>query len=145
MPKLSAAKTKKTTYSGYRYFLPHSRINRAQRKYCHCIMKARPEKGTPGVYNYCKAVVAKAIDATPLNKRQQMKLDISKTNCVSNYSYDDYTHTEIRAFMKEKGLPTFGINAAGKRINYSRDRMVQELTQNYIKKHIKSAKKQAEK
>ena len=140
MPGLSATKTKKAKNSGYKYFLPHSRINRAQRKYCHCIMKARPEKGTPTVYNYCKAVVAKATAATPQDKRKQMILDVNKTNCVSNYSYDDYTLTEIRAFMKEKGLPTSEINAAGKRVNYSRDRLVQILIQNYIKKHIGKAK-----
>ena len=34
-------KTKTKKRKGPQYFLPHSRLNKGQRKYCHCIMKSR--------------------------------------------------------------------------------------------------------
>ena len=124
----------------YKYFIPQARLNRGQRRYCHCLMKARTQKNNP--YKFCTNIanrdknLAKVIE--PRNYGKQLLFDIKQTNCVMNYAYDDYTIEEIKAFMAEKGLPTYQILSNGKRKQYPKDRLVQILIQNYIKTHVKS-------
>ena len=113
------SKTKKSIY-----FIPQSRLNRGQRKYCHCLMKFRLDN-TKG-----KKKTLKLKNTTPVSKSQyyqcknianfyknkfkpkkkgktynQYDFNPFKTNCVNNYNYDNYTIDEIRVFCLEKKIP----------------------------------------
>lgn len=142
----------------HKYFLPHARLNKGQRRYCHCIMKARISK--PGQhYGFCRGIAkidfakAKHYLQHDKAKARQHYFKINKTNCVMNYDYNDYSLREVQSFASEKGIPLFEIdnkctglqgkcNTTGgttdKKKYYSKDRLVQLLTTNYIKTHTKS-------
>ena len=120
--------------SSFKYFLPHARLNRGQRKYCHCIMKARLTKKNP--YGFCKTVsrniMAQAARELPASKRSQFYVNPARTNCVMSYSYNDYSIAEIRAFCAEKGIKVYDIHSNGQRKYYPKDRLVQLLVSHYL-------------
>lgn len=122
--------------NGFKYFLPHARLNRGQRKYCHCIMKARLTKKNP--YGFCKTVarniMARAARELPASKRSQLYVNPAHTNCVMSYSYNDYTIAEIRAFCTEKGISIYESHQNGQRKYYPKDRLVQLLVTHYLKR-----------
>ena len=122
----------------HKYFLPHARLNRGQRRFCHCIMKARTSN--PGKhYGFCQGLAkidwAKAKTMRNKTKARQNFFKINKTNCVMNYDYNDYSLEDVRAFAAEKGIPLFEYDAKGMPVYYPKDRLVQLLVTNYIKKH----------
>ena len=120
---------------GHLFFLPHARLNRGQRRYCHCLMKARTQR-RGNHYSFCKGVAKadqnKSKKITPASRARQYQFDIAKTNCVMSYDYNDYTVAEVRAFCKEKGLP---IRDPKTKTYYPRARLVQLLTTHYLQKH----------
>lgn len=120
----------------HKYFLPHARLNRGQRRYCHCLMKSRKGMGQP--YSFCNSIARKDWAKGKRNKSQakQYYFDIMKTNCVMNYDYDDYSLEEIQAFAQEKNIPLFSTTTpGGVKKYYSKNKLVQLLVQNYLKKH----------
>lgn len=123
----------------HKYFIPHARLNKGQRRYCHCIMKARVSKPKGEHYGFCQGIAradwAKAKTMRNKISARQHYFDISKTNCVMNYDYNDYSLREVQAFALEKGLPLFEFDSVGNKKFYKKDRLVQLLTTNYIKKH----------
>ena len=136
MPILSNAK-QPSNESSAKYFLPHARINRAQRKYCHCLMKTRGTVKNP--YGYCRNIVMGQMHRgkkLPATKRAQLWINPEKTNCVMNYSYNDYSLGEVRALCLEKGLPIAEPSSNPVKY-YPKDRLVQLLTTNYINRHRK--------
>lgn len=129
----------------HKYFIPHARLNRGQRRYCHCIMKARISKPKGEHYGFCNGIAradwAKAKTMKSKISARQYYFDIARTNCVMNYDYNDYSLSEVRAFATEKGIATYELDDSGNKSYYPKDRLVQLLTTNYIKKHIKTSKK----
>ena len=117
-----------------KYFLPHARINRAQRKYCHCLMKTRGAGTVKNPYGYCRNIVMGQMHRgkhLPATKRAQLWINPEKTNCVMNYAYNDYSLGEVRALCLEKGLPISEPGSSPVKY-YPKDRLVQLLTTNYI-------------
>lgn len=129
----------------HKYFIPHARLNRGQRRYCHCIMKARVSKPKGEHYGFCQGIArvdwAKAKTMRNKLSARQYYFDITRTNCVMNYDYNDYSLREVQAFADEKGIPLYELDDTGKKKYYSKDRLVQLLTTNYIKKHTVPSKK----
>jgi hypothetical protein len=128
----------------HKYFLPHARLNRGQRRFCHCIMKARTSN--PGKhYGVCQGLAkrdwAKAKTMRNKTKARQNFFKLNKTNCVMNYDYNDYSLEDVRAFAAEKGIPLFEYDAKGMPVYYHKDRLVQLLVTNYVKKHTTSKDK----
>jgi len=127
----------------HKYFIPHARLNRGQRRYCHCIMKARVSKPKGNHYGFCQGIAradwAKAKTMKNKISARQYYFDISRTNCVMNYDYNDYSLIEVRQFATEKGLPIYELDNSGNKKYYPKDRLVQLLTTNYIKKHTTSS------
>lgn len=123
----------------HKYFIPHARLNLGQRRYCHCIMKARVSKPKGEHYGFCHGIAradwAKAKTMRNKLSARQYYFDISRTNCVMNYDYNDYSLREVQAFAAEKGLPLYELDSTGNKKYYPKDRLVQLLTTNYIKKH----------
>lgn len=104
-------KTKKVNF-----FLSNSRLTRKQRKYCHCLMKARTAKESP--YKKCNYFV---------------KIDKTKTNCFLNYDFENYSLEEIRLLCKEKKIKTFYMKNK-KKVNYKKKGLINRLLENYFKK-----------
>lgn len=153
-PKLSS-KDKTTKYKR-KYFLPHARLNRGQRKYCHCLMKARPT--AKNAYAVCQSMRARVGRQAKTKKaRRQLTFNPYSTNCVMSYDFNDYTLKEVQALAKEKGITTTYITKPtiknnkkyrnkrntmkdnktntkikNKRKEYSKDKLVEKLTQYYI-------------
>lgn len=129
----------------HKYFIPHARLNRGQRRYCHCIMKARVSKPKGDHYGFCQGIAradwAKAKTMRNKLSARQYYFDISRTNCVMNYDYNDYSLREVQAFADEKGLPLYELDSTGDKKYYPKDRLVQLLTTNYIKKHTTTLSK----
>ena len=132
---VSPPKSNKT----HKYFLPHARLNRGQRRFCHCIMKARITKPEGGHYGFCQGVAkndwAKAKLMRNKTKARQYYFTINKTNCIMNYDYNDYSLQEVQSFAAEKRLPLFELDESGNKKYYPKDRLVQLLVTNYVKKH----------
>jgi hypothetical protein len=122
----------------HKYFLPHARLNRGQRRYCHCLMKSRKGMGQP--YSFCNSIARKDWAKGKRNKSQakQYYFDIMKTNCVMNYDYNDYSLEEVQAFATEKNIPLFTTTTTStgtKKKYHTKDKLVQLLVQNYLNKH----------
>lgn len=143
--KKTINKYNNTTTKTHKYFIPHARLNRGQRRYCHCIMKARVSKPKGNHYGFCQGVArvdwAKAKTMKNKLSARQYYFNINRTNCVMNYDYNDYSLREVQAFATEKGLPIYELNSTGNKEYYPKDRLVQILTTNYIKKHTVPSKK----
>jgi hypothetical protein len=102
-------------------------------------MKARVSKPKGTHYGFCQGIAkidwAKAKTMRNKTKARQYYFAINKTNCIMNYDYNDYSLSEVQAFVAEKGLPLFEVDASGNKKYYPKDRLVQLLVTNYIKKH----------
>ena len=134
---------KEDNTSNTNYFITQSRLNRGQRKYCHCIMKLRSNKKTKkqsnnkSHYPICKKLT---IDfAQQFKKDMKLKeneynpylFDVNKTNCVMNYDYSKYPLKDIQSFCQEKGIP-ISFTSKGKEKKYSKDKLVEKLVKNYL-------------
>lgn len=120
-----------------RYFLPQARLNKGQRKYCHCLMKSRPTK-KKAAYFVCKQMSSKTQKNLPPGANpNQYKLNPRRTNCVLNYQYSDYSLAEVQAFCLEKGIPvSYTVSTgpdAGTQRTYRQDKLVEFLIRNYVK------------
>ena len=118
------------------FFLPQARLNKGQRKYCHCLMKSRPTHNKRA-YFICKSMSAKTQKNLPPNANPaQYKFNPRRTNCVVNYQYSDYSLAEVQAFCREKGIPvTYTIPNTNTKRPYRKDKLVEFLIRNYTKKH----------
>ena len=124
------------------YFITQSRLNRGQRKYCHCIMKLRSSKTKKkkGINPYPQCRKLAYGSAEQFKKEQNLKkgdynplqFDITKTNCVMNYDYTNYSLKDIQAFCLEKGLP-ISYKSKGKTLYYKKGKLVEKLIKNYLK------------
>lgn len=150
-------KTKKNTEEkpSYqrRYFLPHARLNRGQRKYCHCLMKARLSTKNP--YAACQVMRQRVAQSAKTTKdKRQLTFKPSATNCIMSYDYSDYTLEEVQKLAKEKGIPvTYNTAVTNKKSTttqkakykpYSKDKLVEKITQKYIssRKDVKKKREQ---
>lgn len=120
------------------YFLPQARLNKGQRKYCHCLMKARPTF-QKRAYFICKGMSRRTQKNLPHGANPaQYRFNTQRTNCVVNYQYSDYSLAEVQAFCREKGIPvTYTIPGTNTERAYRKDKLVEFLIRNYIKKHSK--------
>ena len=128
------------------YFITQSRLNRGQRKYCHCIMKLRSSKTRKaGVNPY--PVCRKIGNDFAIQFKKEMKLkkgdynpmdfDVSKTNCVMNYDYSKYDLKDIQAFCQEKGIPiTYTTKSSNNKTvkYYAKGKLVEKLIKHYLNK-----------
>lgn len=110
-------------------FLATSRLNRGQRKYCHCLMQVRTLKKIKP-YAICKNMSYVIMQA---NRGQPaFRFKPSDTNCIMNYDYSQYTLQDVRAIARESGIPTHNPKT-GKPNN--KTTLVQLLTNRYISNH----------
>jgi hypothetical protein len=125
-------------------FIGTSRLNRGQRKYCHCLMQVRtanserinqsgnPAKSTQKLnpYAICRNMSYKIM----LKNRGQpaYKFKPEKTNCIMNYDYTQYSLADIQALAKERNIPVYN-NKTGRQI--AKSTLIQLLTSRYIKNH----------
>jgi len=118
------SKTKKR--KGPQYFLPHSRLNKGQRKYCHCIMKSRMDylnkhfenKSKKNKTNYKK--INKVIQSNKTNKtnkvnktkKRKIKLLNGMDMSRSHYFKCERIakNNEIKFKPKKKKYNQFGFN-----------------------------------
>ena len=114
-------KTKKR--KGLQYFLPHSRLNKGQRKYCHCIMKSRMDylnkhfknKSKKNKTNYKK--INKVVQKNKINKTNKTKKRNVKLLNGMDLSRSHYfkceriaKNNEIKFKPKKKKYNQFGFN-----------------------------------
>ena len=110
-------------------FLATSRLNRGQRKYCHCLMQVRTQtKLKP--YGICRNMAFRVMQAN--RKQPAFQFMPKKTNCIMNYDYSQYTLADIQALALESGIPTYNPKTGKKN---QKNTLVQLLTNRYIKKH----------
>ncbi len=119
-------------------FLSTSRLNRGQRKYCHCLMQVRTQKKILP-YGICKKMSYRKMIANLNNSG--FKFKPQNTNCIMNYDYSKYSFTDVKNLAKERGIPIY--NTKTGRLN-NKNTIVQLLTKKYIEKHrnIKNLAKQ---
>ena len=110
-------------------FLSTSRLNRGQRKYCHCLMQVRTQKKLKP-YAICKNMSYKIMQANP--GQQAFRFKPSGTNCIMNYDYSQYTLLDIQTLARESGIPTHNPKT-GKMNN--KHTLIQLLTNRYINNH----------
>lgn len=143
--KISSSSSKPEKYVR-RYFLPHARLNRGQRKYCHCLMKAR--LNAHNAYAACQSMRSRiARYAKTKKERRQLTFNPALTNCIMSYDFDDYSLEEVQALAREKNIDThYYTNAKGntkgstksktkkqkQKKPYSKNKLVEKLTQYYI-------------
>lgn len=108
---------KKTKKKSINFFLSNSRLTRYQRKYCHCLMKARHEKNH---YGKCINLFHKKIDRT-------------KTNCFMNYDLEKYSLTEIKLLCKEKKVKMYYMKN-NKKKNYTKKGLINKLLEKKFSK-----------
>jgi len=121
---------KKTQKIRQSMFLPTSRLNRGQRKYCHCLMAIRSKNIIP--YGFCSSQAYRTLKQNPNSK--SLKFNPRKTNCVMNYDYNQYSLTDVQNLAKERGIPL--VNPKTGKPN-NKTSLVQLLTTRYITKHRK--------
>ena len=122
-----------------KFFLPQSRLNKGQRKYCHCIMKSRVT-AKKSMYPIC---YRNARRVPPGENPAQYRINPFKTNCVMNYQYSDYSLAEVQAYCKEKKIPTtYKDKQTGETKYYKKDKLVEWLIKNYMQKHQTKKAKQ---
>ena len=148
----TVSKTGKQLYKkNHKYFIPHARLKIGQRKYCHCIMKNRLSKKKhkkhkkhkkQNPYIMCKMMKLNDRKTNPNDIQYDYKL--SKTNCVMNYDYDDYSLEEVRAFCLEKKIAISYnkiIERTTKTIYYDKNKLVEKLIQSYLNKRKQKTNK----
>ena len=123
------------------YFITQSRLNRGQRKYCHCIMKLRSSKTKKkkGINPYPQCINLSYVFANQfkkdmkLNKEEYnpLQFNINKTNCVMNYDYSNYDLKDIQAFCLEKKIP-ISYKFKEKTLYYKKGKLVEKLIKNYL-------------
>lgn len=111
-------------------FLATSRLNRSQRKYCHCLMQIRTQK-KKNPYGICLYQSAYTLKTHP----ELPRFDKRRTNCIMNYDYSQYPIEYVQDLANEKGLAITNPKT-GKPFN--KTTLVQRLTAYYIKKRSKS-------
>lgn len=121
------------------YFLPQARLNKGQRKYCHCLMKSRPTM-KKNVYYVCKNIAKRTQKNLPVGVNPaQYNFNPRRTNCVLNYQYSDYSLAEVQAFCHEKGIPIkYKINKGSGIGTYNKAKLIEFLIRNYINRHSKA-------
>jgi hypothetical protein len=125
-------------------FISTSRLNRGQRKYCHCLMQVRSanarqinQSGAPkkltqknNPYGICRNMSYQ----TMLKNRGQpaYRFKPKKTNCIMNYEYSQYSLADVQALAQERNIPIFN-NKTDR--PYAKSTLIQLLTSRYIKNH----------
>ena len=142
LEEINSKPKKESNNSKTNYFITQSRLNRGQRKYCHCIMKLRKSTKTKKHSNKSHYPICKKLTTDFAQKfKTDMKLkdnaynpylfNINKTNCVMNYDYSKYPLKDIQSFCQEKGIST-SFKSKGKTHYYSKDKLVEKLVKNYL-------------
>tara|TARA_Y100000389_G_scaffold191248_1_gene217077 strand:- start:373 stop:834 length:462 start_codon:yes stop_codon:yes gene_type:complete len=100
--------TKRKKRKGPQYFLPHSRLNKGQRKYCHCIMKSRMDYLNNHFENKSKKKTNK------LNKTKKRKIKLLNGIEMPRSHYFKCEriakNNEIKFKPKKKKYNQFGFN-----------------------------------
>lgn len=126
------------------FFIPSSRLNKAQRKYCHCLMNVRRESfrnpygmcinilKSDNLVNYSKP------DFKTLKKNKSQKKKYNKdqfnpnyTNCLLNYDLYKYNIRQIRLLAEEKDIKIYWINN-GKKQFYKKNTLINKIIENYL-------------
>ncbi len=115
-----------------KYFLPQARLNKGQRKYCHCLMRVRANLGQKA-YPVCK-YYASRFKVPAGESKSSYWVNTQKVNCVMNYQYSDYSLKEVQAFCTEKHIPITYLAKDGTTKYYSKNKLVEFLTRNYYRR-----------
>jgi hypothetical protein len=131
------------------YFHTSSKLTRLQRKYCHCLMKVRPKigKSIPNEnpktgkimnhYGVCYGSIRRKMGLNKSNKKKKkfmFLLNPQSANCIMNYNYYAYTHSEIIAMAKEYKIPTSYTTKEGERKNYKKTTLFNKIVNSYLDK-----------
>ena len=119
-------------------FLPTSRLNKSQRKYCKCLMSVRRTAKNP--YPICVYSLRQTgrVDFTKTpsskkTKKSKKQFNPARTNCILNYNYDNFDLKDIQLLAKERKIPISYLNKKRKRVQYKKDTLIHKLTENYLK------------
>ena len=129
------------------YFHTSSKLTKLQRKYCHCLMKVRPKIGKSipnknpktgkklNQYGVCFGSIRRKMG---LNKTKKQKnkfvflLRPQSTNCIMNYNYYAYSHSEIIAMAKEYKIPTSYTTQLGEHRFYKKSTLFNKIVNSYL-------------
>ena len=131
------------------YFHTSSKLTKLQRKYCHCLMKVRPKIGKSiprknpktgkklNHYAVCFGSIRKKMGLSKTKKQKKkfvFLLRPQSANCVMNYNYYAYTHSEIIAMAKEYKIPTSYTTQLGEKRYYKKSTLFNKIVSSYLNK-----------
>ena len=131
-------------------FLPTSRLNKSQRKYCKCLMSVRRTAKNP--YPICVYSLRQTgrVDFTKTpsskkTKKSKKQFNPARTNCILNYNYANFDLKDVQLLAKERKIPISYLNKKRKRVQYKKDTLIHKLTENYLKNKKGKSKKSLKK
>ena len=127
------------SYQKTNLFLPTSRLNVSQRKYCKCLMNVRKSAKNP--YPICiwalkktKRVNFNKTSKTKKTKKSKREFNPTRTNCILNYDYTKFDLKDIQLLAKERKIPISYVDKKNKRKQYKKETLVHKLINNYLNK-----------
>lgn len=140
-PKSKSRKSNKNNakYQKTNLFLPTSRLNLPQRKYCKCLMSVRRAAKNPYpicIYslrqtnrvNYNKTTTSKK------TKKSKNQFNPARTNCLLNYDYTKFDLKDLQLLAKERKIPITYQTKNKKQKPFKKETLIHKLTENYLKK-----------
>ena len=134
------------------YFLPHSKLNLLQRKFCKCLMVVRPQlksiekkskskKRTKqsNPYGLCYVSIRKNAGLHKTKKAKaifERKLNKKKANCTMNYNYDLFTLLQVQKLAIEMNIPTTYMKNGHKK-SFAKSTLIKKITSRYLDKKKK--------
>ena len=148
--KKSKTKTKSkknnASYQKTNLFIPTSRLNLSQRKYCKCLMSVRRTSDNP--YPICISALSKTgrvnfskVLTTKKTKKNKKQFNPARTNCVLNYDLTKFSLKDVQLLAKERKISITYKDKNNKRKQYKKETLIKLLVENYLKnKKIKYTK-----
>ena len=125
-------------YQKTNLFLPTSRLNLPQRKYCKCLMSVRRTAKNP--YPICiyslrqtNRVNYNKTPKTKKTKKSKKQFNPVRTNCILNYDYTKFDLKDLQLLAKERKIPITYQTKNKKRKTFKKETLVHKLTENYLK------------
>ena len=127
-------------------FLPTSRLNISQRKYCKCLMSVRRSGKNP--YPICISAL-RSTNRVNFNKttnskktkKSKKQFNPTFTNCMLNYDFTKFDLKDIQNLAKERKITISYVDKNKKRKEYKKETLIHKLTSNYLKNKVKTNKK----
>ena len=128
------------------FFLPTSRLNISQRKYCKCLMSVRRTNKNP--YPICITALRSTnrvnFNKTPNSKKtkkNKKQFNPALTNCILNYNFTNFDLKDIQNLAKERKIPVSYLDKNKKRKQYKKETLIHKLVSNYLNNKKTKSKK----